>query len=462
MNNFQVSKAPDYGKVDTGSAAQVGRINMAGIGQVAAQQARQGGGGLGAAMLAAGGAALGEGARRGAEANAAEIHLWKQEHEVQLELKKQAAMEAMKEQAAEASSARDQETWEKRADITQEQSLERARVSNDFAVERESAQSGGELPKGMKNRYLLLRDDIRATAEKHGLDPVDFAAVLAQESGFNPSAVGDNGASLGLGQLNTAAGHGKTIMQREGLTKEQLLNASPQQQMDWSAEYLKYQFDRYPGDRNKAIDAYNKGTAGAKGGDPNYVRNVDSHVPRILALEADIGAGGFMAKSEKAGAGEKATDPLQAKLDAAGVKTPAEGTKAPGAQTKEAATADGEESGGLMKKTAKTVLGANKAVVDAIGGGLEKAREMGATVGDLIRGEDPKEPGKLASKVWNEVLKASGTDVTKTMINGKSWTLKDFVEEVLKRNPDAPVAKVVEQAAKNWKTSVDQATGGRF
>jgi uncharacterized protein YlzI (FlbEa/FlbD family) len=87
---------------------------------------------------------------------------------------------------------------------------------------------------------------------------------------------------------------------------------------------------------------------------------------------------------------------------------------------------------------------------------------MGATVGDLIRGEDPKEPGKLASKVWNEVLKASGTDVTKTMINGKSWTLKDFVEEVLKRNPDAPVAKVVEQAAKNWKTSVDQATGGRF
>ena len=115
-----------------------------------------------------------------------------------------------------------------------------------------------------------------------------------------------------------------------------------------------------------------------------------------------------------------------------------------------------------MKKTAKTVLGANKAVVDAIGGGLEKAREMGATVGDLIRGEDPKEPGKLASKVWNEVLKASGTDQTKAMIDGKEWTLKDFVEELLKRNPDAPVAKVVEQAAKNWKTVTSFGTGGRI
>jgi hypothetical protein len=451
VNNFQVSKAPDYGKVDTGSAASVGRINMAGISQAAAQQARQGGGGLGAAMLAAGGAALGEGARRGAEANAAEIKLWSREHEVQLELKKQAAMEAMKEQAAEASSAREQEQWEKRAGITQEQALERARVSNDFDVEREGRkEASGKALKSVSAVYAKNPEAVETVhriATEAGVDPAVMLSVWGQESGYSTNTK-MKGVELSKGR-GRAVGPFQVVPHYH---PDFPIDGTFEEQAKYAAKYLaEVGVEGYYG-KGKAPDGHP--TTKQYGGSVADRANAWNE---FYASRAD-GVGGMMAKSEKA----QATDPLQAKLDAAGVKTPAEGTKAPGAQTKEAATADGEESGGLMKKTAKTVLGANKAVVEAIGGGLEKARQMGATVGDLMRGEDPKEPGKLASKVWNEVLKASGTDQTKAMIDGKEWTLKDFVEELLKRNPDAPVAKVVEQAAKNWKTVTSFGTGGRI
>jgi hypothetical protein len=410
-------------------------------------------------MLAAGGAALGEGARRGAEANAAEIKLWNREHEVQLELKKQAAMEAMKEQAAEASSARDQEQWEKRADITQEDALERARVSNDFAVEREGhKEASGKALKSVSAVYAKNPEAVETVhriATEAGVDPAVMLSVWGQESGYSTNTK-MKGVELSKGR-GRAVGPFQVVPHYH---PDFPIDGTFEEQARYAAKYLgEVGVEGYYG-KGKAPDGHP--TTKQYGGSVADRANAWNE---FYASRADA-AGGFMAKGEKkAGASEKATDPLQAKLDAAGVKTesaPAEGTKAPAAQTKEAAPAEGEESGGLMKKTAKTVLGANKAVVDAIGGGLEKARQMGATVGDLMRGEDPKEPSKLASKVWNEVLKASGTDQTKAMIDGKEWTLKDYVEEVLKRNPDAPVAKVVEQAAKNWKTVTSFGTGGRI
>ncbi len=449
MNNFQASQAPGYGKVDTGNAASVGRINMAGISHAAAQQARQGGGGLGAAMLAAGGAALGEGARRGAEANAAEIKLWSREHEVQLELKKQAAIEAMKEQAAEASSAREQEQWEKRAGITQEQALERARVSNDFDVEREGRkEASGKALKSVSAVYAKNPEAVETVhriATEAGVDPAVMLSVWGQESDYSTNTK-MKGVELSKGR-GRAVGPFQVVPHYH---PDFPIDGTFEEQAKYAAKYLaEVGVEGYYG-KGKAPDGHP--TTKQYGGSVAARANAWNE---FYADRADR-AGGLMAKAEKGKV--KAPDTVEEKLAAAGVKTesaPAEGTKASGAQTKEVAAADGEESGGLIKGGLKKLKEINDSYRDP-------AREAGALVRDLIKGDNPKEPGKLASKVWNEVLKGSGTDQTKTMINGESWTLKDYVEEVLKRNPDAPVAKVVEQAAKNWKTLVDQATGGRF
>jgi hypothetical protein len=89
-------------------------------------------------------------------------------------------------------------------------------------------------------------------AKKAGLDWRLLDSVLMQESGYNPNAVGDGGASGGIAQLNRN-GAGKEY----GLTPEQAV-ADPIKSIYAAADYLK----------RRGVQGYNGG------GDPNYLQNV--------------------------------------------------------------------------------------------------------------------------------------------------------------------------------------------
>lgn len=165
----------------------------------------------------------------------------------------------------------------------------------DEVAARKQLSEGVSLPKGARQRYLQFKPTIQAAAEKHGVPADKLAAILMQESSFNPRAVGDNGKSVGMGQFHTGAGWGKTLMKREGLTREQLLNSSPEQQIDWAAEYLSQNAKHFTKDGKTnwrlAIDAYNKGAgnAGKSGvpGDPDYLKRIDHWSSALVDYEAD-------------------------------------------------------------------------------------------------------------------------------------------------------------------------------
>ena len=89
---------------------------------------------------------------------------------------------------------------------------------------------------------------VREAAERHQVDPALVRAVIETESNWNPSAVSRKGA-LGLMQLIP------TTAQRFGAN-----NAfSPQQNVDAGVRYLKTLLERYNGNLDLALAAYNAG-----------------------------------------------------------------------------------------------------------------------------------------------------------------------------------------------------------
>jgi soluble lytic murein transglycosylase-like protein len=102
---------------------------------------------------------------------------------------------------------------------------------------------------------------VREASERHNLDPALVKAVIGTESGWNPKAVSNKGA-LGLMQLiPSTAG-------RMGVS-----NAfDPAQNVDGGARYLRSLLDRYHGDLEMSLAAYNAGEGAVErfGGVPAY------------------------------------------------------------------------------------------------------------------------------------------------------------------------------------------------
>lgn len=110
--------------------------------------------------------------------------------------------------------------------------------------------------------------DVAASAKRYGVRPDLLSGLLQQESSWNPKAVGDGGNSVGLGQFNV-----KGALADHGITKEQYLAMTPQQQIDLAAKQYAAKKKAAGGDDIQGLIDYNGG------GDPNYLSNVMQHIP---------------------------------------------------------------------------------------------------------------------------------------------------------------------------------------
>jgi len=122
-----------------------------------------------------------------------------------------------------------------------------------------------------------LNELIRVTAERHNVNPELVRAVIKAESNGNPQAVSRKGA-LGLMQLMPS-----TAME---LGVRDVF--SPQDNLDAGVRYLRSLLQRYNGDLDRALAAYNAG-AGAVDrarGVPRY-RETQDYVKKITKSYRD-------------------------------------------------------------------------------------------------------------------------------------------------------------------------------
>lgn len=114
--------------------------------------------------------------------------------------------------------------------------------------------------------------DLMSAARLHNIDPRVAIALVHQESGGNPNSVSPAGA-IGLGQLmpDTA--------RQLGVTDPR----NPTQNVMGSMRYLRQLLDKYGGDYQKALAAYNAGPGAVDkyGGVPPY-RETQHYVPAVL------------------------------------------------------------------------------------------------------------------------------------------------------------------------------------
>ena len=139
----------------------------------------------------------------------------------------------------------------------------------DTALAAPPAGAGSSVPYG---------DEIRAAAQRNGVDPSLLAALVKQESGFDPSATSGAGAA-GLTQLmpSTAAGLGVSDPY------------NPAQSLEGGARYLRAQLDRFGGDPALALAAYNAGPGAVTryGGVPPYAET-QRYVRNVLASAQEL------------------------------------------------------------------------------------------------------------------------------------------------------------------------------
>jgi len=102
--------------------------------------------------------------------------------------------------------------------------------------------------KGISNEMI---DDI---AVRSGVDPNIVKAIIMEESGGNPNAVGDNGESIGLMQIQPK--HHKKRMEELGIVSL----FDPQENVILGCSILSDLYDKY-GNYEDALSVYNSGNA---------------------------------------------------------------------------------------------------------------------------------------------------------------------------------------------------------
>ncbi len=103
---------------------------------------------------------------------------------------------------------------------------------------------------------LPYKNEVFVNAQEHGLDPWDVAALIRQESEFNPVAKSRANA-LGLMQLEPATG--RWLGKKQGMAVPTASLFSPSVSIRLGTEYLKQQLSSWDGDWFRTLAAYNAG-----------------------------------------------------------------------------------------------------------------------------------------------------------------------------------------------------------
>ncbi len=135
----------------------------------------------------------------------------------------------------------------------------------------------GEISFTGQNRPAMFLDRdgaeklVREAAERHNVDPALVRAVIETESNWNPAATSRKGA-VGLMQLIP------TTAQRFGVNDAY----NPQQNVDAGVRYLKTLLERYNGNLDLALAAYNagEGAVDRAHGVPSY-RETKNYVQKV-------------------------------------------------------------------------------------------------------------------------------------------------------------------------------------
>ena len=125
--------------------------------------------------------------------------------------------------------------------------------------------------------FLAIKPYLRTAADANQLDMALLQAVIATESGFDPSAVSPKGA-VGLMQVMPATGQRYGLASDHGGTVAAKL-ADPRTNINTGARYLRDLIRLFPGQLELAVAAYNAGEgavqkAGNRIETQNYVRSV--------------------------------------------------------------------------------------------------------------------------------------------------------------------------------------------
>lgn len=103
-----------------------------------------------------------------------------------------------------------------------------------------------------------LQDYIANLCEEHHIDPAVIIAMIGRESGYREDAKGDKGKSLGLMQIQPRW-HSERM---EALDCDDLLD--PYDNVTVGIDFLGELIEKYDGNVNMALMAYNAGATGAK------------------------------------------------------------------------------------------------------------------------------------------------------------------------------------------------------
>jgi len=125
-----------------------------------------------------------------------------------------------------------------------------------------------------------IQEMIRDAADRHQIDPALVHAMIGQESDWNPGAISRKGA-LGLMQLMPATASELGV-------KDPF---DPRQNIEGGVKYLRGLLEKYDGDLDRALAAYNAGGGAVDraGGIPNY-RETRDYVQKIQDVYFQSGA----------------------------------------------------------------------------------------------------------------------------------------------------------------------------
>lgn len=118
-----------------------------------------------------------------------------------------------------------------------------------------------------------VQDHIFTECEKHNIQPAIVVAMIQKESKFNTYALGDDGRSAGLMQVQ-AKWHLPKMIELECTD---LFN--PYQNITVGVDYLTELYNQYGGDYGKALTAYNSGHY--SGTVTNYAKEIMNNAERI-------------------------------------------------------------------------------------------------------------------------------------------------------------------------------------